>query len=170
MMNRIDNHSAQTALLNGRDVIIDVREYAEFSENHIPGAINLPAASFDKNHYSQFRDLQICLICESGKRAEKIRLKLHDDGYENVVLLEKQMQNIPKIQKQSGWTIDRQFRMTLGALLALFLTLYFLNVKSSIFIPIILCTGLIFTSIIDRCYMRMGIARLPWNKGKKMPQ
>jgi hypothetical protein len=31
-------------------------------------------------------------------------------------------------------------------------------------IPVILCTGLIITAIIDKCYLRVGIAMLPWNR------
>jgi rhodanese-related sulfurtransferase len=168
-MKTINNHSAQTAVLSGRAVIVDVREPAEFHENHIPGAINLPSTTFDKNHYSAFSNLQICLICESGKRAEKIGRKLQAEGFENISLLDKQMQHITKLIDESGWTIDRQFRMTLGILIALFLTLHFFSFKWSIIIPAILCIGLIFTSLIDRCYMRIGIAMLPWNKGKKIP-
>jgi hypothetical protein len=58
--------------------------------------------------------------------------------------------------------------MTLGVLLAIFLGGDFLSIQWLIAIPIILATGLIFTSLIDRCYMRMGIALLPWNRGKKV--
>ena len=58
--------------------------------------------------------------------------------------------------------------MTIGVLLTIFLLGYFLGeAKWVVFIPIILATGLVVTSIIDRCYMRMGIAMLPWNKNKK---
>ena len=62
-----------------------------------------------------------------------------------------------------GWTIDRQFRLALGLSLAVFLLGYFLVSEIFIVIPVILCIGLTYTSIIDRCYMRLGIAMLPWN-------
>ena len=63
-----------------------------------------------------------------------------------------------------GWTIDRQFRMFLG--LMLFVAVIGMTLVSQwfIIIPSIFATGLIVTSLINRCYLRMGIARLPWNK------
>jgi len=45
--------------------------------------------------------------------------------------------------------------------------MYFLGNNGFILIPIILSGGLTITAIIDRCYMRMAIAKLPWNRGKK---
>lgn len=167
-MKTISNHQAQTELLKGSAVIIDVREPSEFREKHIPGAINLPSTRFNSTHFSGFTDLNIHLICESGNRANQIRSKLAAEGFHNLYIMETQMQYIDNFQNTSGWTVDRQFRLTLGVLIALFLVLYAWGQKLGLIIPIILASGLIFTSIIDRCYMRMGIAMLPWNRGKKV--
>jgi rhodanese-related sulfurtransferase len=52
-MKTINNHSAQTAVLSGRAVIVDVREPAEFHENHIPDAFNLLV----HHHFIDFRGL-----------------------------------------------------------------------------------------------------------------
>lgn len=166
-MKTINNHIAQTEFIAGKAIIVDVREPAEFKEKHIPGALNLPSTNYDKNHYSGFRDINIYLVCESGKRASQIQNKLANDGFANTKLLETQMQNVQKTKEVKGWSVDRQFRMTLGMLLAIFLILHFAGIKYGIIIPIILSTGLIITSIIDRCYMRMGIAMLPWNREKE---
>lgn len=76
------------------------------------------------------------------------------------------MENYLDPAKIKGWSIDRQFRITLGILLAIALTLYALGYEYGLIIPMILCVGLIFTSIIDRCYMRMAIARMPWNRNR----
>ena len=166
-MLKVNNHKAQTDLLQGHAVIIDVRQAAEFVEHHIPGALNFPSTQYNKGHYAAFQHLDICLVCESGQRAQQIATKLLADGFEKVYVLEQQMQDIPKISRSNSWSVDRQFRMTLGLLLAIFLVLHYFQISAGLVIPVILSTGLIITSIIDRCYMRMGIAMLPWNKNKQ---
>ena len=165
-MYQLNNHEAQTELVKGTAVIVDVREPAEFKEHHIPGALNYPLTKYNSSHYSAFLNTRICLICESGKRAKQVAKKLIQDGYRNVCILELQMKDIPKLNIEGGWTIDRQFRLVLGTLLTTYLILLFLGIEFAVIIPLILSLGLIITSIIDRCYMRMGIALLPWNKGK----
>jgi hypothetical protein len=52
----------------------------------------------------------------------------------------------------------------LGLFLALYLVGY--HWMSALFavIPVIPCLGLIITAIIDKCYLRIGIAMLPWNR------
>jgi rhodanese-related sulfurtransferase len=166
-MKFINNHKAQEAFVRGNAIIIDVREPAEFREKHIPGALNLPSTKFNIEHYTPFQSITICLVCESGNRAGQIAEKLKNNHFDNVLLLETQMQSYSTVENNTkGWTIDRQFRMTLGLLLAVFLFFNALGITGFIVIPIILCVGLIFTALINQCYMRQGIAMLPWNKGK----
>lgn len=148
-------------------VIIDVREPKEYSDHHIPGAINIPATTFDTKQFEPYRSNTICLICQTGKRADNIKNLLIENSFDNVYLLENHMENIEKnADLNQGWSVDRQFRMLLGLLLAIFLSGFYFGITSLMIIPIILSTGLIVTSIIDKCYMRMGIAMLPWNKKK----
>jgi rhodanese-related sulfurtransferase len=167
-MDRISNHLAQSQLINRTAVIIDVREPREFLEYHIPGALNIPSSNYQKSFFSSFENQNIYLVCQSGNRATGVGSQLIADGFSNVKILENHMESIQQPVQIKGWSIDRQFRMTLGLLLAIFLILYFFGIHNGLVIPIILCVGLIFTSIIDRCYMRMGIARLPWNRHKSV--
>ena len=151
-------------------IIIDVRESKEYKEKRIPGSINLPSSTFSIIQYEPYREQMIYLVCQSGSRANAIRNKLLENGFDQVTVLEKHIDHLDVkselVEEVHGWTVDRQFRMTLGVLLAIFLTGYFMEAGRFIIIPIILSTGLIITSIIDRCYMRMGIAMLPWNRDK----
>lgn len=169
-METISNHKAQTELSKGTSVIIDVREPSEYNEQHIPGAVNFPSTKYTKGQYSEFENKKICLVCQSGSRAKQIEKKLRLDGFSTVFILEQQMESIPRIYTTKGWTVDRQFRVTLGIALAVFLILNYFGVQLAIVIPVILSLGLIITSLIDRCYMRMGIAMLPWNRGKSIPK
>ena len=151
-------------------IIIDVREPKEYNDYKIPGSINLPSSNFDLTQFEPYREKLICLVCHSGSRSRAIQEKLAANGFENVTVLEKQIEQLEtpaeSTKESKGWSVDRQFRMTLGVLLAIFLTGYFFNLGQLVIIPLILSAGLIITSIIDRCYMRMGIAMLPWNRDK----
>lgn len=166
-MNIIGNAQANTELEIGALVIIDVREPAEYREGHIHGAINFPSTKYNRDHYSGFQKMKIALVCQSGSRAKTIGKNLLNDGFNQVFLLETQMQDIKNTKATKGWSIDRQFRFTLGVLLLLYLSLRNFT-GYMIIIPVILGFGLTITALIDRCYMRMGIAMLPWNKGKKV--
>lgn len=120
-----------------------------------------------KNHFSTpFEKQGVFLVCQSGNFALEVGSRLISDGFSNVKIFESHMNSIQQRTQIKGWSIDRQFRMSLGLLLAIFLILFSFGVSNALIIPVILCVGLIFTSIIDRCYMRMGIARLSWNRHK----
>jgi len=166
-MNKI---SLENIKSNAEFVLIDVREPLEFKEIHIPGALNFPSSTYSSVLYQQYEDKSIVIVCQNGSRSQKIAEKLLSDGFKKVFILDKQMANLTNdafhktINK--GWTVDRQFRMTLGVLLVTFLLGFHFVSPYFMVIPAILATGLVFTSIIDRCYMRMAIAQLPWNKGK----
>lgn len=150
-------------------IIIDVREPKEFNEGHIENSVNIPLSSIKIEQFEPYLHYNILLVCQTGNRAMKVQEFLKENNVENVNIYESQISNIPNliVNQSSGWSIDRQFRMTLGLLLAIFLIGYYAGFQNFIIIPIILCCGLIFTSIIDQCYMRMGIAMLPWNRDKK---
>ena len=166
-MEHIENRHARKGLIDGTCVIVDVREPGEYRDQHITGAINIPSTKYDKKFFEPFKSITIGLICQTGNRSSRILEKLKQVGYTSVKLLSSQMEDLDNISQSDGWSIDRQFRMTLGILLALFLILTYFGYSYGRIIPVILCVGLIFTSIIDRCYMRMAIAQLPWNKNKR---
>lgn len=166
-MTTINNHKAQQLLINGDAIIIDVREHAEFKEHHLPGAINIPSTHFKVSHFEGFQDAKICLICHSGKRAQQVANQLSENGFSQLYILETQMAFIPKLGQSNGWTIDRQFRLTVGLLLAISLIAYAYFGVYALAIPALLAIGLIFTAIIDQCYLRMLIAKMPWNRNKR---
>lgn len=170
-MTTIANKVALAMVNSDQAVIVDVREPAEFWDGHLPAAVNLPSTRFQVESYHDFSDRAVCLVCQTGRRAAQVATTLKQQGISDVFLLEHQMAELADTRVDinsppAGWTIDRQFRMTLGLLLAIFLLGYFLWSTAFIVIPIVLCVGLIVTSTIDRCYLRTGIAMLPWNRSR----
>lgn len=154
-------------------VLIDVREPIEFAEANHPGSINLPLLSFKPEDYVSYKNRPIILICQTQTRSIRVGEKLQKAGFNNLFILKNGMNGLLNDGVEintslKGWTIDRQFRITLGILLLIFLLGFNFISSYFIIIPIILCCGLIFTSLIDKCFMRMAIARLPWNKGKNI--
>lgn len=156
--------AAVAAQQKGKGIIIDVREPIEFLEGHLPGALNLPSTSFREKDYAHFPGRKVCLICQTGERARSVARKLSALGMEEVFVLEDQMENIRTSSDFSGWSVDRQFRFLLGIFLALFIVGFLWISSYFLVIPLILCLGLIITALMDKCYLRVGIAMLPWNR------
>jgi len=68
-------------------IILDVRTEAEFSEKHIPGAINVPNESIGSDEIAELPDKgQLILVyCRSGNRSKQASEKLVKLGYTNIV-------------------------------------------------------------------------------------
>lgn len=146
-------------------VLVDVRTAKEFADQSIPGAINIPSNSYTAADYAQFANAHICLICESGSRANAVRQELMAAGFANVSLLDKHMAHLAEqLPARTQWTVDRQFRLALAMLLGVFLLGYVLNQAALIFIPIVLFSGLLYSAVSNNCYLKEFIAVLPWNR------
>ena len=68
-------------------IILDVRTAEEYSEKHIPGAINLPNETIGTGKIPELPDQEqlILVYCRSGKRSKQTAEKLVKLGYTNVV-------------------------------------------------------------------------------------
>lgn len=70
----------------GDVIIVDVRTAAEYSEKHIPNAINIPVESITTEKPEQLQDLnkKILVYCRTGIRAATASKKLADIGYTSI--------------------------------------------------------------------------------------
>ena len=68
-------------------IILDVRTPQEFSDKHIPGAINIPNEEIGTEEISGLpdKDQLILVYCRSGNRSKQAAKKLAALGYTNVV-------------------------------------------------------------------------------------
>ena len=80
-MSKIKTEEVKTILDNKDEnyILIDVREDYEFSEGHIPGAVNIPLGNIDSITYSTSRT--IIVYCKSGNRSNEAAIKLKNMGY-----------------------------------------------------------------------------------------
>ena len=70
-------------------IILDVRTKEEFSEKHIPGAINIPNERIGTAEIPELpdKDQLILVCCRSGNRSKQASEKLAVLGYTNIVEL-----------------------------------------------------------------------------------
>jgi rhodanese-related sulfurtransferase len=65
-------------------VLVDVRDEAEFSEGHIPGAINIPAETFASRSEVLPKDKKVIVYCNTGGRSYMAYRKLMKLGYTDI--------------------------------------------------------------------------------------
>ena len=68
-------------------IILDVRTAQEYSEKHIPGAINIPNEIIGTDDIPELPDKEqlILVYCRSGNRSKQASEKLVKLGYTNIV-------------------------------------------------------------------------------------
>ncbi len=68
-------------------IILDVRRADEFSEGHIPNAINIPNEIIGRGEIPELldKDQLILVYCRSGRRSKEAAEKLVKLGYTNIV-------------------------------------------------------------------------------------
>ncbi|MFD1706717.1 sulfurtransferase TusA family protein [Siminovitchia sediminis] len=69
---------------NENIVVVDVREAAEFTFNHIPGAISIPLSELDDGVNEFRKDQEIFVVCRTGNRSSLAAQKLKEKGFDKV--------------------------------------------------------------------------------------
>lgn len=85
---QITMNEAASIMKSEKDyIILDVRRPDEFSEGHIPNAINVPNEIIGTSEISELpnKNQLILVYCRSGRRSKEASQKLVDLGYTNIV-------------------------------------------------------------------------------------
>ncbi len=132
----------------------------------------MPLSTLESNLSDLNPTTSLVVFCQSGSRAQQAanlftkggfnQVHVFPEGMDYLSLHSKTRLEYPRIQHL--WSIDRQFRFALGILIAVGLFGKVFVSEWFLIIPTIICAGLIFTSLINRCYFRSFIALLPWNQ------
>ena len=65
-------------------VLLDVRAPQEFEDNHIAGAVNIPAADLRTRHDELNKDKTTVIVCSSGNRSSLGASILEQHGFKDV--------------------------------------------------------------------------------------
>src|SRR5690606_36741894 len=67
--NEVDVARLKSMLNAGEALVVDVREPEEFTQGHIPGAVNIPLSSFSADKLPDAPGKTLVLNCLGGKRS-----------------------------------------------------------------------------------------------------
>jgi rhodanese-related sulfurtransferase len=79
-----------TQLINqGKTVIVDVRDAAEFATGHIRDSKNIPLNELSQriNELDKFKSKSVIVLCQSGVRSSKAAMQLKKAGFNEVFSL-----------------------------------------------------------------------------------
>jgi hydroxyacylglutathione hydrolase len=79
---RVDFATWNREALSPEEIILDVRNASEFSEGHLPGAMNIPYTRLRSRLHELSRDKRLYVHCGSGKRAVLAASFLHLKGFD----------------------------------------------------------------------------------------
>lgn len=68
----------------GSVTLVDVRDPKEFAEGHVPGAINIPAATFAASSANLEKEKRVIVYCNSGGRSYNAYRKLQKMAFKNI--------------------------------------------------------------------------------------
>ena len=83
----IEGDLAMEFVNNSKAILIDVRTFEEFNENHIEGAVNIPVDEITKERLKEITEDEldnIIVYCKSGSRSKNAAIKIIELGYINV--------------------------------------------------------------------------------------
>ncbi|MES9971689.1 MAG: rhodanese-like domain-containing protein [Candidatus Thiodiazotropha sp.] len=156
--------------------LLDVRTGMEYGSGHIPGAklLTLDEIS-DQSLNEQLgvpkkRDhASIYVTCQSGLRAQQAVERLHEYGYDNLVLVEGGTEGWEKAglpMKRCGRVIslERQVQIAIGSLLLLKVLFGFTLHELFFLAGALIGVGLIMAGVTRWCGLARLIAMMPWNR------
>ena len=148
-------------------VVVDVREYPEYAEAHLPGSRLIPLGEL-KRRPDLAGEGEVLLLCRGGRRATEAAEALASRlGVQPVVVeggIEAWMQaGLPTRKERGPMSLERQVRIAAGALVLTGLLLDIV-LPGARFLSYFVGAGLVFAGVTDTCAMGMLIAKLPWNR------
>lgn len=150
--------------------IIDVREYAEFTQEHIPGVTLAPLSGLEMHARALESASPVYVICHWGNRSLQAAKKLTQWGFRDVRIVDGGMlawtaAELPVERAGSNvWSLERQVRFSAGALALVGAVLGWLIHPVFLLLSGISGAGLMFSAATNTCGMAMMLARLPWNQ------
>ncbi|MDO0938830.1 rhodanese-like domain-containing protein [Streptomyces sp. DG2A-72] len=159
--------------------VIDVRTPGEYAAGHLPGALNIPLDRIrptlpDLRHAAERFDL--LLVCASGARSENARAVLAEQGISAASLAGgteawaaagHDVDRPATHAIRAAWSMERQVRLTAGALVLLGLLLALLVHPAFQLLSAGIAGGLVFSALTNTCGMAVILSKLPHNRPRE---
>ncbi|MFJ2597099.1 rhodanese-like domain-containing protein [Streptomyces erythrochromogenes] len=157
--------------------VLDVRAPGEYATGHLPGALNIPLDQISRappavRHAADRGD--ILLVCASGARSDSARKTLAEHGIDTATLTggtgawaaAGHDLHRPEGASRAVWGMERQVRLTAGALVLAGLGLGLLHPAFRL-LSAAVAGGPAFSALTDSCGMAGVLARLPHNRPRR---
>ncbi len=161
---------------------IDVRSPIEYQSGHVLGTQLLPLDQLTPESLTQQlktpgagQETPLYITCKGGFRAQQAASRLHDAGYQNLVLLEGGLDawekaGLPVKRSDKMISLERQVQIAIGTLLLLKVFFGF-TIHELFFVGgALIGAGLIVAGITRWCGIARLIAQLPWNRKEYCPE
>ena len=156
--------------------VIDVRTPGEYASGHLPGALNIPLdqvrrALPELRHAAEHGD--VLIVCASGNRSQAACELLAGEGIAAATLAggttawaaEGNDLDRPAASAARGaWVMERQVRLTVGALVLVGLALGLLVHPAFQLLSAGVAGGLVLSALTDTCTMAVLLGKLPYNR------
>lgn len=151
--------------------LIDVRESAEFAaDGSAPGAVLAPLSNDVAAAGLLDAQKPVFVLCRSGARSVKAAALLEARGFADVRVVDGGLQawqaaGYPVERRGPAvWSLERQVRLTVGALLLASFALGALVHPVFYALAPLLGAGLLYSALTDTCGLAAVLVRLPWNR------
>lgn len=150
--------------------LLDVREYSEYAQEHIPGLTLAPLSGLEMHARVLERDRPVFVVCHWGNRSTQAAKKLTQWGFQDVRVVDGGMlawtaAELPVERGGStGWSLERQVRFVAGAVAFVGALLVWLAHPVFLLLPLVIGAGLMHAAATNSCALGMFLARLPWNQ------
>ncbi|MFE9483695.1 rhodanese-like domain-containing protein [Streptomyces spororaveus] len=165
-------HQAHTRL--HELTVLDVRTPGEYAAGHLPGALNIPLDQISRalpaiRHTADRGD--ILVVCASGARSDSACRTLAEHGIDTATLAggtgawaaAGHELHLPEQASRTAWGMERQVRLTAGALVLAGLGLGLIHPAFQL-ISAAVAGGLAYSAVANTCGMATVLAKLPHNR------
>ncbi|WP_328929070.1 rhodanese-like domain-containing protein [Streptomyces sp. NBC_00190] len=157
--------------------VLDVRTPGEYAAGHLPGALNIPLDQISRalpaiRHAADRGG--ILVVCASGARSDSARKTLAEHGIDTATLAggtgawaaAGHDLHRPEQASRATWGMERQVRLTAGALVLAGLGLGLIHPALQL-VSAAVAGGLAFSALTDSCGMAAVLAKLPHNRPQR---
>ena len=147
-------------------LVVDVRLPAEYQAVHLEPSMLLPLDQIAQRRDELPRDRELVLVCRTGSRARLAAAELA--GFRTRVLegglVAWQGAGHPVVVGKAHLSLERQVRITAGALASAGGVLAVAVSPWFGLVPAFVGAGLVYAGVTDRCGMAMLLGKLPYNR------